>query len=52
MDEVDWRMIYNEACKSAEKVTAPETKQCLLYVLQLLDGIQEQITEMKIEEDC
>ena len=39
MDEVEWRMAYNEACKSAESITAPESKKPVMLILQLLHGL-------------
>lgn len=51
MDEIELRTIYNEACKSADKVDDVAVKQCMLYILQMIDGLQEQITEMQSEDE-
>ena len=52
MDEVEFKKAYDAAWTSAEKIAAPETKTAMMLVIHLINELQEQITEMKIEEDC
>jgi hypothetical protein len=51
MDEVEWRMAYNEACKSAERITAPESKTTALLMLQLLHALFVKIEALEYDED-
>jgi hypothetical protein len=52
MDEIEFRRLYNEACNYVGKVTAPDTKASLFTILQLIDGMRQQIEELQVEEDC
>jgi hypothetical protein len=51
MDEIEWRMAYNEACKSAERITAPETKTTNMLILQLVHALFVMIDDLH-EEDA
>jgi hypothetical protein len=53
MDEIEYRVVYNDAVTSAEKITARETKEAVMLILQLIDGLNARITELQeAEEDC
>jgi hypothetical protein len=51
MDEVEFRRTYNQANDAAQKITAPETQRAVMFILQLLNGLQEQISEMQVQEE-
>ena len=48
MDNIEWRQVYNEACNHAERITAPDSKQAVMLILQLLNGLYEMIEEMQL----
>ena len=52
MDNIEWRQVYNEACKHAERITAPDSKQAVMLILQLLNGLYEMIEEMQLQDEC
>lgn len=52
MDEIEFLNVYNAAVTAAEKITAPETKQFAMLVLQLVNALREQVAEIQMEEDC
>jgi len=51
MDEVEFASFYNSAVTAAEKITAPETKNAMMLVLQLISALREQVAELQLEED-
>jgi hypothetical protein len=48
MDNIEWRKAYNQA----ERITAPDSKEAVMLILQLLNGLYEMIEEMQLSEDC
>jgi len=51
MDEIEFKRAYNEAVTAAEKITAPETKNAMMLVLQLVNALREQIEELQEAEE-
>ncbi len=51
MDEIEFKQAYNKVCDHIDRVTAPETKQALLYLLELVWDVHERLVEMQVEED-
>ena len=52
MDGVEFKMAYNQAVNHAERITAPETKQAVMAILQLLNGLHNMVEELQTEEEC
>jgi hypothetical protein len=52
MDSVEFKLAYNTACNHAEHITAPETKEAVQHILQLLNGLHGMIEEMQLQENC
>ena len=60
MDEVEFKQVYNQACDAAIGITdvdpakaTSETRRTVLFMLQLIAGLQAQIEEMQLEaDDC
>jgi hypothetical protein len=52
MDSVEFKLAYNTACNHAERITAPETKEAVQRILQLLNGLHGMIEEMQLQENC
>lgn len=52
MDNIEWRKAYNQAVNHAERITAPDSKEAVMLILQLLNGLYEMIEEMQLSEDC
>jgi len=51
MDEIEFKRAYNEAVTAAEKITAPETQNAMMLVLQLVNALREQIEELQEAEE-
>lgn len=49
MDEVAWRLKYNETVSMVKNVTSPENKQCMLLMLQLMADLLHTINELRDE---
>lgn len=47
MDEVEFKMVYNSAVNA---VQAGDHGRALLFILQMLNGMQETITDMQQDE--
>ena len=52
LDEVQFQSLYNDTVTAAEKIAAPETKNTMMLVLQLIDALRGQIEELQVDEDC
>jgi len=52
MAEIEFKRAYNGAVTAAEKITAPETQNAMMLVLQLVNALREQIEELQEAEDC
>lgn len=51
MDGIEFKQAYNQACNHAERITAPDSKEAVMLILQLLNGLYEMIEEIQISED-
>jgi hypothetical protein len=51
MDNIEWRQAYNQAVNHAERITAPDSKEAVMLILQLLNGLYDMIEEMQLSED-
>ena len=49
MDEVDFGIAYNMLRKN---IDADKTKEALIVIMAMLDGLSQRITEMQEAEDC
>lgn len=52
MDDVEFKQTYNQAVNHAQRITAPDSKEAVFYILQLLNGLHEMIQEMQVEDEC
>ena len=52
MDGIEFNQAYNQAVNHAERITAPDSKEAVMLILQLLNGLYEMIEEMQLQEDA
>lgn len=52
MDAIEFRQAYNTAVNAAENVEDIFVRTALLDILQLLAGLQAQIEELQLQDDC
>jgi hypothetical protein len=52
MDSVEFKILYNTAVNHAERITAPDSQQAVMVILQLLNGLHEMIEEMQMTDEC
>jgi hypothetical protein len=51
MTEQEWREYYDQACVSAGKITAPETRIAVHVILQMLTHLHGKVTQPGPEEN-